>query len=285
MATCTTSRSCGRSTPLVEGHGAGPWPPDELAVVAEELHFGRAAQRLGIAQPPLSRAVSRLERRLGVRLLARTSRHVELTAPGRVFLDECQSLLRGHDLAVRRTQLAAQPGRLVVAARPGTGSGLLADLVRAYEGAEPEFIFTSDSVMAVRDGTADIALLCVGTADLSGFRTLAVAEERPLALLPRDHPVACRRAVTTRELSDDPAYQLCPQSSLDEILDRVALGRLVTVVGDAVAERLTPGVVGIPVTDLPATTLALGWLEDSPRAEVAAFTRAARRLALVPASA
>ncbi|MEV4320333.1 LysR family transcriptional regulator [Actinocrispum sp. NPDC049592] len=252
---------------------------------AEELHFGRAAQRLGIAQPPLSRAISRLERRLGVRLLARTSRHVELTAPGRVLLDECRNLLRGLDLAVRRTQQAAQPGRLVVAARPGAGAGLLADLVRAYDGAEPEFIFTSDSVTAVRDGTADIALLCVGTDDLSGLRTLAVAEERPLALLPRDHPLTRRRAVTIHDLSDDPAYQPCPPSGLDEALDRVALGLLVTVVGETVAERLTPGIVGLPVTDLPATTLALGWLEDSPRAEVAAFARAARRVAPVSATA
>jgi DNA-binding transcriptional LysR family regulator len=77
-----------------------------FVAVAEELHFSRAAERLGIAQPPLSRAMSRLERRMGVRLLERTSRHVELTPAGLVFLDECRSLLQGMDTAVQRTKRA-----------------------------------------------------------------------------------------------------------------------------------------------------------------------------------
>ncbi|MFC0112436.1 LysR family transcriptional regulator [Kibdelosporangium aridum] len=250
-----------------------------FVAVAEELHFGRAAQRLGIAQPPLSRAVSRLERRLGVRLLARTSRRVELTAAGRVFLDECRNLVRGLDLAVRRTQQAARPARLAVAVRPGTGSGLLAELVRSHDGTEPEFVFTRNSVAAIRDRSADIALLCVGSDDLTGLDTIAVAEEYPLALVARDHRLVHLPEVSVGELRQDPAYRDCPPSGLDEVLDLVAFGQLVTVVGDAVAERLTPGVVGIPVTGLPATTLALGWLSENPRPEVLAFTRTARRAA------
>jgi DNA-binding transcriptional LysR family regulator len=251
-----------------------------FVAVAEELHFSRAAERLGIAQPPLSRAVARLERRMGVRLLERTSRRVELTPAGGVFLDASRSLLKELDAAVRRTQQAAGPARLALAVRPGTGSGLLAELLRSHDGIDPELVFTYDRVGALRDGTADVALLCVGSDDLTGLRTVEVAEELPVALLPRTHGLARHAGVTTAELRQDPAYQeQCPLVGLDEIVDRVALGRLVTVVGSAVADRLAPEVAAVAVTDLPATTLALAWPERAPRPEVAAFARTAQRLA------
>jgi hypothetical protein len=251
-----------------------------FVAVAEELHFSRAAERLGIAQPPLSRAVSRLERRMGVRLLERTSRHVELTAAGLVFLDECRRLLWDLDAAVHRTQRAACPSRLVLAVHPGTGSGLLAQALRAYDGAEPELAFTHDGAGALRDGTADVALLCIHSDDLIDLQITEVAEESPVALLPRDHRLARRAAVTTAELRQEPAYQeQCPPMGLDEILDRVALGRLVTVVGSAAVDRLTRDVIAVPVVDLPTTTLALGWLPQTSRPEIFSFARTVQRVA------
>jgi DNA-binding transcriptional LysR family regulator len=78
--------------------------------VAEELHIGRAAQRLGMAQPPLSRALQRLERRLGVLLLERTSRGVTLTPAGSVLLAEGRRALDAVDAAARRTTQAGQSG-------------------------------------------------------------------------------------------------------------------------------------------------------------------------------
>ncbi|MDX2706897.1 LysR family transcriptional regulator [Streptomyces sp. PA03-6a] len=251
-----------------------------FVAVAEELHFSRAAERLGIAQPPLSRAIARLERRMGVRLLERTSRRVALTSAGEVFLDECRRLLRELDGAVERARRAAAPARLTLAVRPGTGSGLLAELLRSYEGAAPELVFTYDRVGALRDGTADVALLCVGSDDLTGLGTADVAEELPVALLPRGHRLAARGEVTTAELREDPAFrEECPPVGLDEIVDRVALGRLVTVVGSAAADRLTRDVVAVAVADLPATTLALAWPRQAGRPEVAAFARTARSMA------
>ncbi|MFC4036123.1 LysR family transcriptional regulator [Streptomyces polygonati] len=250
-----------------------------FVAVAEELHFSRAAERLGIAQPPLSRAVSRLERRIGVRLLERTSRRVELTAAGLVFLDECRALLRGLDAAVRRTQRTARPARLVLAVRPGTGSGLLAQVLRSQDAAEPDLVFTHDGAGALRDATADIALLCTDSDDLTGLLTTEVARAHPVALVPRDHPLADRAVVTTAELRQDPAFQeQCPPMGLDEILDRVALGRLVTVVGSAAADCLTRQVTAVPVADLPTTTLALGWLAQTSRPEIASFARTVQRI-------
>ncbi|MFD5573693.1 LysR family transcriptional regulator [Streptomyces cadmiisoli] len=250
-----------------------------FVTVAEELHFSRAAQKLGIAQPPLSRAITRLERRMGVRLLERTSRRVELTEAGRVFLDECRGLLQSLDAAVRRTQQAALPPRLVLAVRPGTGSGVLAQLLRAHEGADPDLVFTHDRVAALLEGTADVALLCAGTDALAGLETCEVAHEGPIALLPRGHHLAHRATVTTAELRQAPAFrEQCPPLGLDEILDRVALGQLVTVVGSSVADRLAREVTAVPVTDLPTTTLVLGWRRQALRPEAISFIRTAQRV-------
>jgi DNA-binding transcriptional LysR family regulator len=251
-----------------------------FVAVAEELHFGRAAERLGIAQPPLSRAVSRLERRMGVRLLERTSRHVELTPAGLVFLDECRRLLRDLDAAVHRAQRAADPLRLVLAVRPGTGSGLLAQALRSHDGAVPELAFTQDQAGALRDATADFALLCTDSSDLTGLKITEVAEESPVALLARDHRLARRAMVTTAELRSEPGYQeQCPPMGLDEILDRVALGRLIAVVGSTAADRLTREVTAVPVADLPPTTVALGWLPQAARPEILSFARSLQRVA------
>jgi DNA-binding transcriptional LysR family regulator len=251
-----------------------------FVAVAEELHFGKAAERLGIAQPPLSRAISRLERRMGVRLLERTSRRVALTDAGAVFLGESRQLLDSLDAAVRRAQRARQPGRLVMAVRPGSASGLVADLVRSAEVGSHDVVFTHDRPAALRDGRADVALLCIGTDDLTGLRTAVLTEEAPYALLPRDHPLARRTVVTVAELAQDAHFDPeCPTIGLDEIADRVVLGRLVTVVGSGAVERIPSEVAAVPVSDLLPTRLALAWPEGASRPAVTAFVRSARAAA------
>src|SRR5690348_38763 len=79
-----------------------------FVAVAEELNFGRAARRLGMAQPPLSRSIAQLERRLGATLLERTSRGVTLTGPGAVLLEEARAALEAVAAAERRTRRAAE---------------------------------------------------------------------------------------------------------------------------------------------------------------------------------
>ncbi|MET7393502.1 LysR family transcriptional regulator [Dactylosporangium sp. NPDC005572] len=243
-----------------------------FAAVAEHRHFGRAAEQLGIAQPPLSRAISRLERRMDVRLFERTSRRVELTAAGEVFLRESNEILAALDGAVRRTQQAARPRRLVLAAPAGTGAGLLGEMLDAYRrGEDPapvEVLFTADLGAAVRTGTADAALMC-SSDDLDGLDTVDLVDETPVALLPAGHPLATRDSLTMGDLDGEDRFRAQPPPlSMDELLDRVALGELVVISGSSATGRLGSSVVAVPMLGMPVKRIVMAW----PRA-----TRSAAR--------
>lgn len=102
-----------------------------FVAVAEELHFGRAAERLGIAQPPLSRAIRQLERRLGTTLLERTSRGVSLTDAGDVLLTEGRVALTAVEAAERRTRRAALAAEAKTGIVLATKSGASSDCSRS----------------------------------------------------------------------------------------------------------------------------------------------------------
>ncbi|MGI5167203.1 LysR family transcriptional regulator [Spirillospora sp. CA-253888] len=140
---------------------------DCFVVVAEELHFGRAAERLGMAQPPLSQRIQRLERELGVRLFDRSSRRVELTAPGRLLLDEARDILsrveRLSSLAERARQ--GETGTLRAGLPPDLGGNVVAALIAAFRERRPDLrldlreIGTADQAHALADGTLDVGVL------------------------------------------------------------------------------------------------------------------------------
>src|SRR6201996_8058555 len=104
-----------------------------FVAVAEELHFGRAAERLGMAQPPLSRAIRHLERQLGVVLLERTTRQVRLTAAGEVLLRDARTVLEAVTAAARRTrQAGSSTPQLRGALKADVDGGLLSQILDAY---------------------------------------------------------------------------------------------------------------------------------------------------------
>jgi DNA-binding transcriptional LysR family regulator len=247
--------------------------------VAEELHFGRAADRLGISQPPLSRAIARLELRVGVQLLVRTSRSVALTVSGHTLLAESRAVVGALDRAVRRTQ-SAGASELRLAASPGAGTVLLRALIAAYgrttAPATVEVVFTRDPAGTVRAGEAAVALSC-DTEDLTGLQTMGVAIERPIALLPADHHLAADSRVSLARLRAETNFaEHCPPLTLDELVDSVALGRLIVVVGEGAAKRTGSEVAGLPVTGLADSTLVLAWRDGANRA-TSAFVSAAGR--------
>lgn len=247
--------------------------------VAQELHFGRAAERLGISQPPLSRAIARLELRVGVQLLVRTSRSVALTTAGQTLLADARAVVKALDRAVGRAQLAAA-SELRLAVTPGGGTVPLRALLRAFRRtknpATVEIVFTRDPAAAVRAGKAAIALAC-DTEDLSGLQTMEVATERPVALLPAHHHFADESRLSLARLRGEANFaEHCPALSLDEIIDSVALDRLIVVVGEGAAARTGPAVTGVPVTGLADSTLVLAW-SDGAHPATGAFLAAAGR--------
>src|SRR5687767_12750626 len=138
-----------------------------FVAVAEELHFGRAAERLHMSQPPLSQAIKALEHRLGVRLLHRTTREVTLTPAGAVLLDACRELVGASTAADAAVRQAAdgQAGELRIGAVTSAFSDPLPRVLDLFQQAHPrvdvhvEEVDTHVAVQAVRRRELDVALV------------------------------------------------------------------------------------------------------------------------------
>ncbi|WP_242900856.1 LysR family transcriptional regulator [Actinomadura terrae] len=138
-----------------------------FVVVAEELHFGRAAERLGMAQPPLSQRIQRLEKELGVRLFDRSSRKVELTAPGALLLDEARDILARVDRVYSVAERARLgEARAVRAGLPSDlGGPIVAALIAAFRERRPDLRLdlretgTAEQVRALAEGALDAGVL------------------------------------------------------------------------------------------------------------------------------
>jgi DNA-binding transcriptional LysR family regulator len=178
--------------------------------VAEELNFTRAAHRLGMAQPPLSAAIGKLERKLGIRLLDRTSRRVELTPAGAMLLAEGRTAVENLGAVVQRVRRQAVPGEfLTVVVKAGDGTGLVKQIARrcAEDPQVPEirivFSRAGDMTAAVRDGVADAAILRAPF-DSRGLDTEVLLAEPRVAALPADHRLADRREIRRVDLAGEP---------------------------------------------------------------------------------
>ncbi|WP_329051914.1 LysR substrate-binding domain-containing protein [Amycolatopsis sp. NBC_01488] len=259
-----------------------------FVAVAEELNFGRAARRLGMAQPPLSRAIQQVERRMGVQLLERTSRGVTLTAAGEVFLVESRKALDAVEAAVRRAQRAGQAEpRLLVAMKPDGDAGLLERILPRYrqdpDAVEIEVVVCGIGEQApmLRDGRVDLAFLHARHDDLSGFDTELLLEQDQVAMLPRGHRLAGRAALVLADLDGEP-FPRWPGSDgsgpevrdAGQLLQLVALGQVVAVVPESARRHARPDTVCVPVLDAPQTSVLLAWPDRTRSRAVAAFVRA-----------
>ncbi|GAA2597497.1 MULTISPECIES: LysR family transcriptional regulator [Streptomyces] len=273
--------------------------------VAEELHFGRAAERLGIAQPPLSRAVQQLERRLGVRLLDRDRRSVSLTVAGEMLLHEGRAALDATIAAARRTRRAGgadRPGgrrdHLVLAVKAGASHELLHKLLDACaaetDGADVEVLpsGTCDQEEMLRDGRADAALMHAPFNSLAGFDSEELMTEGQIAVLPAGHPLAARRTLSVADIEDVPGLPLArwarhgtyPPGPGPEIHDQtqlaqlIALGRTVAVYPDSARAWLWAEHAAVPLTDAPPVVTHLAWPAHSRSPALAGLVRTATRL-------
>lgn len=179
--------------------------------VAEELHFGRAAQRLHIAQPPLSQQIRALEAELGVALLARTTRTVELTPAGEAYLQRVVRILAAVDDAGEQARriAAGTEGLLAVGCVGSATYSLLPSLVRALGEALPG---VEVSVRGEMLAPAQLAALATGEIDLAllrppvqhtGVRTEVIRRDRLLVALPEGHRLAARAELRMADLRDE----------------------------------------------------------------------------------
>jgi DNA-binding transcriptional LysR family regulator len=285
-----------------------------FVTVAEELHFGRAAQRLHLSQPPLSMQIKALESELGTRLLARTQRRVELTAAGLEFLKDARDILARVAQATEAAQRAGrgETGELTVGFVSIADYNILPPLLREVSARQPGVR------LVLREATTDVQLreLTEGRMDV-GFVLSPVNDERlkvlpllrePLvAALPDQHPVARGRGpLPLKRLADSP-FILIPRHMAPGLYDNVVgfcrqagfsprveqeavqMQTVVSLVSAGLGVALIPaslrhlgrtGVVYRPLREAsPLTEIAAAWCAHEERPALARFLDAVRRVA------
>ncbi|MGV0739691.1 LysR substrate-binding domain-containing protein [Mycobacterium syngnathidarum] len=179
--------------------------------VAEELHFSRAAQRLLIAQPPLSQQIRQLERELGVALLIRSTRTVELTPAGRAYLDRTIKILDAVDDAadLARRVAAGTTGRLTIGCVGSATYSVLPQLVRALSELLPDVdvrvrgeMLAPAQLAALAAGEIDLALLRPAVVD-PGVSTEVIRRDSLLVVLPEGNHLSNRKALTVNDLRQE----------------------------------------------------------------------------------
>jgi DNA-binding transcriptional LysR family regulator len=189
-----------------------------FVAVATELHFGRAAKRLNMTQPPLTRQIQLLERELDVQLFTRTSRSVQLTQAGRAFLAEAQLLLQQSETAVQVARRAAQThkGAITVGFIGAATYGYLPRLVTRVEAELPNLDVTfkempsAVQVEALAFSRIDIGLVRPLPAQRD-VRSVCVMRENLALALPLAHPLAVRRRPQLSQLDGEPFVMYSPE--------------------------------------------------------------------------
>ncbi|MFB6894274.1 LysR family transcriptional regulator [Kitasatospora sp. NPDC056327] len=201
-----------------------------FTVLAEELHFGRAAARVGVAQPPFSQQIARLEARVGFALFTREPGRVALTPAGRELLPAARRALAdlSDGLAAARAVGAGRAGRLRIGFSASLALTVLPGLLGTFRARHPGVeldireMTTAPQLDALRERVIDVGLLREPPAGADGsldFRT--VLTEPFVAVLPAGHPLAGLRTVPVGELADEP-FVLLPRAVGPRLYDRIA---------------------------------------------------------------
>ncbi|MEU1506107.1 LysR family transcriptional regulator [Kitasatospora sp. NPDC005748] len=198
-----------------------------FAVLAEELHFGRAAERLGIAQPPLSQQIRRLEAKVGHPLFTRAPGRVALTPAGQELLPAARHALDevAAALSAARAVAAGEAGRIRIGFSGSLALSVLPGLLRAYHDRYPAVemeireMTTAVQLTALHEQVIDLGLLREPP-DEPGLLNEVILSEEFVAVLPRSHPLAARRVVPVEALAGEP-FVLLPRSAGPTVLDRI----------------------------------------------------------------
>jgi DNA-binding transcriptional LysR family regulator len=242
----------------------------QFVAVAEELHFGRAALRLHMTQPPLTQAIANLERQLGVKLFDRTKRSVQLTAAGESLLPQARELLaRAQSLPVHaRAAAHGGAGRLRLAFVSTVGFGLLPQWVRGFRSLYPQV------ECELIEATGDVQLQAFERGDIDagfmlhspgfappGLRHLRIVREPLVIALPEQHALATARTLGFNAVLEEPLV-IFPRRILASLHDAIfgmyhAAGRTPRIAQEAIQMQT--------IVNLVSAGLGLAWVPESVR--------------------
>jgi LysR family transcriptional regulator, benzoate and cis,cis-muconate-responsive activator of ben and cat genes len=257
-------------------------------VVAEESNLSRAAAKLHMTQPPLTRRIQRLEKAVGAALFLRTARGMELTAPGHALLEQARRIMAMAERAVEVTRAAqaGETGQLSVGYFGSTIFRIVPRLLAGFSSAHPGIEIRLDrmpkaeQVDAIRDGRIHIGFSRL-YGEVPDLRTLDLAEEPLFLAVPAGHPLGRRRRLRVRDLSGQPlvlfprerpsfadeVVRLCAGADISPrvhteaedavtALAHVAIGAAVAVVPESATGIALPGVTFVPLVDAPTQYLS-----------------------------
>ena len=283
-----------------------------FVAVAEEQHFTRAAERLFVSQPALSKQIRMLERQLGASLFDRGRDGVRLTPVGEALLPHAREVLAAWDRgwAAAEQAKSRQAATLVagMSTSPGRG-GLLAAIRSRFTALQPAATVElrqagwGDPTAGLADGVVDVAFVWLPLPDPKRYQWVVVAEEPRLVAMADGHPLAARDTIEVADLLDEPFLALpasagplrdywlatdvrggrparigAEVASTEETYEALADGRGVCLLAAGNARLISLGGVTIrPVSGLSLATLALAWRRDDRRPLVLDYARASRQ--------
>jgi DNA-binding transcriptional LysR family regulator len=262
--------------------------------VAEELHFGRAAQRLNIAQPPLSQQIRQLEKELGVQLFYRTKRCVQLTDAGKVLLFEAQLILNQVSQAVKSTQKASRGeiGQLVVGFVSSAAYNVLPKILQAFRVSFPEVnlvlheLTTDKQLQGLRDTWIDVGFLRPPVED-DTLNVATIFQESLIVALPENHHLSYQQTIPIKALINelfilfprhlgpklyDQIVSLCQQAdfSPNVVQEAIQMQTIVSLVAAEIGIALVPA----SLQNLQRTGVIYRAIQEAtPQAEIAIIWR------------
>ncbi len=281
-----------------------------FAAVAEERHFGRAALRLGIAQPPLSKQLQDLETELGYSLFDRSRRPVELTAAGHTLLAHTRGLFESLEIAVRETRRAGagHSGRLTIGYPQSLAYSGLTGILRAFRERSPEVatevreLAPADQVDALKRGDLDVGFVRAPLHEPQ-LASENVRSEKLVLALPADHRLAVRERISLAAVAGEPFVffprargpgffdllmsfcrdcgftpHIVQQAPQIDVLALVAAGFGLSILPESVRELRRADIVLRPIIGSPTTELRLVWRSGDPAPAVTRFVETVRRV-------
>jgi DNA-binding transcriptional LysR family regulator len=281
-----------------------------FAAVAEERHFGRAAQRLGIAQPPLSKQVQDLEAELGFALLDRTRRPVSLTAAGEALLEHTRTIFEAIEIGVRETRRAGagRSGRVSVGYPQSLAYSGLTEVLRAFRERSPDVaiqvleLAPAEQIDALKRGDLDVGFVRAPLHEPQ-LASENLRNEKLVLALPADHRLAIRERIALSAVSREPfvffprargpgffdflmgycrdcgfSPHIVQEAPQIDVLSLVAAGFGLSILPDSVRELRRADVVLRPIIGSPTTELRLVWRAGDTSPAVARFVETVRRV-------